>query len=138
MFDSIQKRAFTLAFGVLVAAGLTGLLYGWGPHARWFPGCLLHRLTGLHCPGCGMTRAAYASLHGDFGAAFRFNPLGMILLPGALVAIALELLVWVRGKPLPVTLRVGGRWAWAMVVLILLFWVLRNIPLWPCTLLAPT
>src|SRR3954466_12905048 len=38
-----------------------------------FPACPFHATTGLWCPGCGMTRATYALLHGEFGAAFSAN-----------------------------------------------------------------
>ena len=127
----------------LVAGGLCAtLLAGWalyrgGPSAAWLPGCLFHRLTGLECAGCGMTRALHALLHGRVGDAFRHNPLGMVLLPVALLASGLELAGWVRGRPLPCRIRVDGRLAWGLLFLVLGFWVLRNIPLWPFTLLAP-
>jgi len=126
-----------LALGLLVTVVLTFSLYHDGPSAQWFHGCLFNRLTGFLCPGCGMTRATHATLHGNLAAAFRFNPLGMILFPIALVGVTLDLVAWVRGKPLPVTLRLGGVWPWVIVAAILTFWVLRNIPVWPCTLLAP-
>jgi Protein of unknown function (DUF2752) len=133
----MAQRALIVVLGVLVAALLAFQLMRCGPHASWLPGCMLHRLTGLHCPGCGMTRAAHATLGGDLAAAFRFNPLGMVLLPLAIVGIGFELAAWVRGKPLGFTPRIGGRWAWVVVFLIIGFWILRNIPAWPCTLLAP-
>jgi hypothetical protein len=84
-----------------------------------------------------MTRATHAVFHGRIFEAFRFNPVGMILFPAAVVGIGLELLGWVRGKPLPVRFRIGGRWAWGIAGILLAFWILRNIPVWPCTLLAP-
>ena len=84
-----------------------------------------------------MTRAAHAMLHGNPGAAFRFNPLGMVLFPMALIGLSVEVIAWVRGKPFAFTPRIGGRWAWVVVFLIMGFWILRNIPVWPCTLLAP-
>ena len=30
--------------------------------------CVFRRLTGWYCPGCGLTRAAHALMHGDFRA----------------------------------------------------------------------
>ncbi len=36
--------------------------------------CPFRALTGLPCPGCGMTRAWISLLHGDLSAAFRFHP----------------------------------------------------------------
>ncbi len=133
----MQKRALTLAFGLLIIAVLAFLLYHGGPSARWFPGCLFYRLTGFLCPGCGMTRATHATLHGNLAAAFRFNPLGMILFPIALTGVIFDLIAWVKGKPLPIKFRLCGIWPWVIVAAILVFWVLRNIPVWPCTLLAP-
>jgi hypothetical protein len=133
----MRKRALTLALGLLAAAVLAFMLYHGGPSSRWFPGCLFLRLTGFLCPGCGMTRATHAMLHGDLPAAFRFNPLGMILFPIALTGVMFDLIAWVRGKSLPFSFRVGGRWAWAIVAAIIVFWLLRNLPVWPCTLLAP-
>ena len=37
-------------------------------------GCPFFRLTGLTCPGCGLTRAYIHALHGEFSVAFRYNP----------------------------------------------------------------
>ena len=36
-------------------------------------GCPILRLTGVPCPGCGMTRACLAVLRGDFAQAFRLH-----------------------------------------------------------------
>jgi hypothetical protein len=38
-------------------------------------GCPLRNLTGLPCPGCGMSRAWLAALELDLGQAFRFHPM---------------------------------------------------------------
>ena len=38
-------------------------------------GCPIHALTGVSCPGCGMTRAWLAVLRLDFKAAFYYHPL---------------------------------------------------------------
>ncbi len=39
-----------------------------------FDVCGLHALTGLPCPGCGMTRAIAAVSQGDFAVALGANP----------------------------------------------------------------
>jgi hypothetical protein len=84
-----------------------------------------------------MTRAAHATLHGRIGEAFRFNPVAMILLPLAGIGVGLEILGWVRGKPLRFRLNVGAAGAWAILWIVVAFWILRNLPWWPFTLLAP-
>ena len=84
-----------------------------------------------------MTRATHAALHGRFIEAFLHNPLGFVLMPIALFAIALEIVAWVRGRSGGPRLRLGRRGFWVLVSLILIFWVLRNIPYKPFTILAP-
>lgn len=127
-----------VALGILALGGAAFLLREGGPNSiPWLPGCTFHRLTGWNCPGCGMTRAAHATLHGQIDEAFRFNPLGMILLPLACAGVAIEVLGWVRGKPLPFRLNVGATGAWVIVWLVIGFWILRNLPWWPFTMLAP-
>ena len=43
--------------------------------------CPIHYMTGLYCPGCGITRMLFAIIKLDFYQAFRYNPLVFILLP---------------------------------------------------------
>ncbi len=38
-------------------------------------GCPIKFLTGIPCPGCGMTRAILSALRLDFAEAFHFHPL---------------------------------------------------------------
>ncbi len=37
--------------------------------------CIWRFLLGFPCPGCGMTRAFFSVLRGDFAAAFTFHPM---------------------------------------------------------------
>jgi hypothetical protein len=84
-----------------------------------------------------MTRATHAAIGGDWIAAFRFNPLGVLLLPLALVALVPEVIGWVRGTPPPWRIPLGKRGAWILVGLVVGFAVLRNIPFPPFDWLAP-
>lgn len=55
------------------------------------PALCLFRLTlGVECPGCGMTRAISAVLHGELARAFAFNR-------GIVVVFPLLALAWVTG-----------------------------------------
>jgi hypothetical protein len=40
--------------------------------------CLFHGLTGLPCPGCGLTRSMAAAVHGNISASFSFHRLGIL------------------------------------------------------------
>ena len=133
-----RDRACWALAGLLVLVVVAYLLAQNGPGGLpWLPGCAFHHYTGLNCPGCGMTRATYAALHGRIGAAFRFNPVGMVLLPLVMVGIGIEILGWVRGKPLPFRVKTGKAGAWAIVWIVVGFWIFRNLPWWPFTLLSP-
>ena len=41
--------------------------------------CMMRRLTGIGCPGCGMTRCFISLAHGDFVGAWSYNPAGLFL-----------------------------------------------------------
>src|SRR2546423_3733951 len=43
--------------------------------------CVYRILFGVRCPGCGMTHAFCAVLHGHFISAFGYNPLVIIAFP---------------------------------------------------------
>lgn len=44
---------------------------------RPLPGlCVMRQLTGLPCPGCGLTRSIVSAVHGDVGDSFFYHRLG--------------------------------------------------------------
>ncbi len=121
-----KDRALLALLPVLaLAAGAYALRKTGG--AGWMPGCLFRQLTGIECPGCGMTRGTHALLNGRIAEAFAFNPVGMVLLPVAMLAIGIEVIGWVREKPLPIQIP-SGRWGATIVAVILMaWWVGRNL-----------
>lgn len=121
-----KDRALWMALSVALL-GIAAYAFRETGGAGWMPGCVFRKFTGYDCPGCGMTRATYASLHGNFAQAFHFNPVGMILLPLASIGLAIELIGWVRGKPLPFRLRTG-RWGATIIIGVMIsWWILRNL-----------
>lgn len=127
-----QRR---LVFGA-AAAGLCAWVLLAGPRPPvWLPPCPFHALTGLYCPGCGSTRALHALAHGELGAALGFNPLLVMTLP-LLAAWALaRVSKTLRGDATPV--RLPRHSATVALVVLVSFFLLRNLPWWPFALLAP-
>jgi hypothetical protein len=125
------------AAGVLVASSITFLVAYFNPvTAGFFPVCPLYSMTGLHCPGCGLTRGFHALFHGDVLGALHFNafvPVYFLLF--AYIGISMFLIA-ARGRGLPLKIARPGL-AYGFVVLLLVFGVVRNIPLYPFTFLAP-
>jgi hypothetical protein len=68
---------------LLKRAALAGLVIGSIATlaALDFPVCLTAGVLGLPCPGCGLTRATLAALHGRFEEAFRLHPLFLPVAP---------------------------------------------------------
>jgi hypothetical protein len=50
--------------------------------------CPLRRITGVWCPGCGMTRAFGWLAHGDLHQSLRYHPLAPLLLIEGLIGVA--------------------------------------------------
>ena len=124
------KKTEFLTLGVLLVLGAAAcavllLVPPGSPHAKWLPKCMFHQLTGLYCPGCGATRALSAMLHGDVGASLHNN---LLLFP-LLASIAFMIV-----KP-GITLKRPV--AITILAVVLLFTILRNIPVAPFTYLAP-
>ncbi|OBF59350.1 hypothetical protein A5787_21960 [Mycobacterium sp. 852002-50816_SCH5313054-b] len=98
------------------------------------PVCPTKALLGIDCPGCGSARMLYSLMHGNVAAAARFNALGLV----ALVLLVWAYGAWTYGR---VTgRRVNGwqhqRWtAMVTLVLVAVWFVVRNIPFAPFTAL---
>lgn len=50
-------------------------------------GCPVKSLTGIPCPGCGLSRAAVSLLRLDLTAAFRYHPMVFVLPPVVLLVL---------------------------------------------------
>lgn len=115
-----------LALLLLAGAGLA-VLYFFDPSAagNFFPKCPSYAFLGLYCPGCGITRALHALLHGQWAQAFAYNPLAILAAP---------LLLWMAFKPAWIYHPLAPKIAFTVLVG---YGVLRNIPSEPFIWLAP-
>jgi hypothetical protein len=131
-----RRWAALAAAGLALCAG-GAYLYAFNPAGSGvYPLCPFHALTGLHCPGCGTGRALYQLLHGNVWAAMQLNPLAVVLLPPLSYGMLSLGLQFVGLKRLPSKF-IPAFWIWTLLAVILLYWILRNIPCYPFTLLAP-
>lgn len=132
------RRRGALSFAAVTVAGLaaTAVVATVSPEeSGHYPTCPFLAVTGLYCPGCGSLRTVHALAHGDLATAWDRNPLAVLLLPLVLVAWAawgLRLL----GRRAWHPSRVPARWIWALLVVVLAYWVARNVPGW--TWLSPS
>ena len=60
--------------------------------------CPFKVLTGLPCPGCGLTRSSVAFLHGDPTTSLFYHPLGAPIVIAAVVVGLIDAWVWWRSR----------------------------------------
>jgi len=130
------SRGLAAAGAFTLAAGSFMVGYFEPTSAGFFPVCPLYTLTGIACPGCGLTRGFHALFHGDWATAFHFNllvPVWAIIFAWVFVSFVLTA---IRGKGLPMW-PVYPKFLTVFFAVLLVFGVLRNIPAWPLTMLYP-
>ena len=81
----------------------------------------------LNCPGCGSLRALHHLTHGEFTAAFHCNPLLIFGMPVLLLAVT-RWSIQRRNQPPQAALFARPAVIWTMLVVIVAFGVLRNLP----------
>ena len=132
-----QLSRYTTAAPRAIQAHILALLGLTRPWGLRFVRCEFHALTGLWCPGCGATRAARELVHGHIWAAWTYNPLLVTLLPGLLWWYAAWLRALWRGDRCAGPGAARPWLAWVLFWLVLVFWLLRNLPWAPFCYLAP-
>lgn len=63
-------------------------------------GCPIRYVTGIPCPGCGMSRAAFALLHLDFAGAFAAHPMVFVIFPYLFYAIHFNTRIFCWARPI--------------------------------------
>jgi hypothetical protein len=101
----------------------------------FFPVCPFHALTGLNCPGCGLTRGFHALFQGDILTALHFNALLPVYLLLFLYLFASLGLVLISGRGFEFR-RFSPRIIYGFLVLTLIFGIVRNLPFYPFNFLA--
>lgn len=143
-FGKIWKRIRSRFLGrmlcAVAAAALAGCgavyLYFHSPYEYPLP-CMWYLLTGFYCPGCGAGRACYFLLHGKVMQAFSYNPLMVILLPFFCLYAAARTVDWVMTGENHIDGKMNIKMLAGILIIIFLYGVIRNIPVFPFTLLAP-
>lgn len=126
-----------ICLSVLLGLLLLWLYFNVNPNGQSFiPKCPFHSITGLHCPGCGSQRALHDFLHGRLLEGFQHN----VLIGLGLLVMFYKAFLWIRSYFYPQktnNLLYNPKTAWAILILIVVFWILRNIPFSPFNILAP-
>lgn len=122
---------------IIIGVGVAFLYFFIDPsEVDFLPKCPLYATTGLYCPGCGSQRATHALLNSNIGGILRQN----IFYAFALMLIGYHLIISVINFLFKKSIYnyLYHPYTPKIVLLgILLFWILRNIPVYPFNILAP-
>ena len=103
---------------------------------NFFPKCPLYSYTGIYCAGCGSQRAIHQIINGNIITGIRHNYLLVLVFAVLIYKAGLFVLNKIYNKThndllhKPMATKI-------ILVLVLLFWALRNINVFPFTELAP-
>lgn len=94
--------------------------------------CVFYEITGLYCPGCGITRLCLSLFEGDIYQAFRYNPIIFINLPILFILFVLNIF-FKKNKNIK---KITDVIIIFLATITIIFGVIRNIPIF--SFLAPT
>lgn len=125
------QKVITAAI-IIIAAGL--LYYVLNRYTGFAIPCYIRKLTGLYCPGCGITGMLIDLIHLDFFGAFTHNQMLFISLP-FIIYIIVKVSVGYIVHGTTKLKKADNIMVYVMIALFLIFFVIRNIPM--CTCLRP-
>ncbi len=123
----------TLALGGII------IIYSYfnpAQHSFFIP-CPFNYVTGFHCPGCGSQRAVHQLLHLNILEALRLNPLLILSLPLIFLGVGVQIWNYIFETQYRINLFYNNKFIYGYFIVVILYWILRNIPYEPFNLLAP-
>ena len=134
----MSTKQLTIIIGVLVIAlgGAVALFFLDPSKQIFFPKCAFFVSTGYSCPGCGSSRALYQLTHGNVLEAVRLNPGILCLLGMGVTDFGRYIRSTTQAKPFR-TLFANTWLVIGLVIAMLIYAVVRNLPWAPFTNLAP-
>ena len=126
----MKRRRFFQILKPVLLLGMAGLVYGiFVMNTGLAIPCFFNKLTGLYCPGCGVTRMCVALLQFHIREAFLANPAVFCMLPVFCVIFFTGAVRYIRNgsRELP-------RWQsillYLCIVILILSGIFRNLPHW--------
>ncbi len=89
--------------------------------------CLFYKITGLYCPGCGITKLVFSIINFDFKKAFFFNPVVFILLPFLIAYFIYQEYIYIMNKKDKIFKKIPNFIYYFMVIILIIFGIFRNI-----------
>lgn len=129
IFSCIKNLKKGAAVVTIIIAALLFVLYGvFDPAQHPFPKCPFYLVSGWKCPGCGSQRAIHQLIHLKVESAFEYNALLVLFIPVVSFLIVADAM---KSKyPNIYLISRNPVLSWGILVIILLWWILRNLCGW--------
>ena len=124
--NSYKKRLKYESINIFIFL-VVGIIYAvWCSFSEIRIPCVFHLVTGLKCPGCGMTSAAVSISHFDFKKAYESNLLALSVVPILCFIMLIQEIRYIKTGER--TTKIWEAVCFSMMLIIaILYAVLRNI-----------
>lgn len=134
-----MRKFIAIIFSVFLFGILLLVYYKYNiTESNWSIQCSFYKVTGLYCPGCGGQRSFHYLLHGNILQSFRYN---ILLLPALILLgylyYCLIQIYFIKNESYKNKSFLTNRFAKSFLIVLILFFILRNIPIIPFTYLSP-
>ena len=122
---------------IMAFLGMLSLYFVFNPSEfTFFPKCPFYSMTNLYCPGCGSQRSIHDIINGDIVDGLKHNLLIVILGLVLTYDFGMTLMNRITNK-IKFNVLHSSKTTYTILILVILFWVFRNIKVYPFTILAP-
>lgn len=130
----MSKRYIKITIFIIAAGAILLFYFFVEPKNGNLPKCIFHELTNLYCPGCGVQRSFHALLNAQVLSAIDYNLMFILFLP----MIIYFIVAFMLDKKYPASSFIyKKKFSMSILVFVISFWVLRNLPFAPFNWLAP-
>lgn len=122
----MKKRALTV-IKYITSILIIGILYGiFVMNTGIGLPCIFYQVTGLKCPGCGVSRMCLSLMKLDFKRAYHYNEVLFVLSPVLIIVFAYQICRYIRFDETKLT-KVQSVIMYIMIALLIFWGVFRNI-----------
>ena len=122
----MKKRVFKLLRVNLILILSLLIYYFINKYTGFYIPCVYRKLTGLKCPGCGVTRCIFAIINLNFKEAINQNILICIYLPFLFLYYIYKSYIYIYDKKDKVITKIPNWFFICIIIITLLYGVLRN------------
>ncbi len=134
-----RKNIIFISFILFLGGALFFYLRFFDPsqESNLFLPCPSKLFLGLNCPGCGSQRALHHLFNLNFTRAIHYNPLIVIGFPFLVYLVYVQLYNLLFQPKIRIPIFYNERFVWTLFAVIIIYTVLRNIPLFGWRYLIP-